>query len=269
MTSPATLSEFQARLQDLSGHLPKRLMQCADFIARNTDRIACSTVADLAGAAGVQPSAVIRFCQLMGFSGFSDMQRLFREAAGQRYPDYTVRLEKLRAGGADSPSALLAEFVDAGRASLGNLAATLETAALDRAVDLLAGAGMIHLVGLRRAFPVASYMAYALEKMAVPSILHDRVGQISQAQSLRSGDVMVAITFAPYTQDTLGLASAARAAGMSVIGITDALNSPLHRMGALPLVISELDVGDFRTLSASFALAQALSVAVGARRSPK
>ncbi len=264
--APATMEEFQARLVALSESLPKRLLQCADYIALNTDRIALSTVAELSAAAGVQPSAFMRFCQILGFSGFSDMQRLFRGTAGHRYADYTTRLENLRAGGADSPSALLAEFVDAGRASLGNLATTVETAALDRAVGVLVKAAMIHVIGLRRAFPVASYLTYAFEKMGIPSMLHDGVGNFNHSHAVRAGDALIAISFAPYTQDTLDVARHAAAAGHPVIGITDALNSPLHRIGAIPLVISELDVGDFRTLSGSLALAQALSVAVGARR---
>jgi DNA-binding MurR/RpiR family transcriptional regulator len=268
-TAPATVEEFQVRLIALSENLPKRLLQCADYIAQNTDRIAFSTVAELAAGAGVQPSAFMRFCQLLGFSGFSDMQRLFRENHDHRWPDYTTRLENLRAGGSDSAAALLAEFVEAGRSSLGNLASTLDASVLEQAVAALVSARMIHVIGLRRAFPVANYLTYAFEKMEIPSMLHDGVGNYSHRHALQSGDVLIAITFAPYTQDTLDLARHAAAAGNKVIGITDALNSPLHRLGAIPLVVSELDVGDFRTLSASLALAQALSVAVGARRASK
>src|SRR5690606_18549988 len=122
--APASVDEFQERLVQIADTLPKRLRQCADFVPHNTDKIAVSTVAELAAAAGVQPSAFMRFCQLLGFTGFSDMQRLFRDSYGQRWPDYATRLENLRAAGSQSPSALLAEFVEAGRLSLERLAAT-------------------------------------------------------------------------------------------------------------------------------------------------
>lgn len=69
--APASIEEFQTRLVEISKTLPKRLKQCADYIAQNTDRISISTVADLSDAAGVQPSAFMRFCQEMVFSGFS------------------------------------------------------------------------------------------------------------------------------------------------------------------------------------------------------
>ena len=269
LTAPVSTEEFRARLAAISEGLPKRLLQCADFIALNTDRIAVSTVAELSAAAGVQPSAFMRFCQLLGFSGFSDMQRMFRETYKQRWPDYTTRLQNLRAAGGDSPSALLAEFVEAGQASLSALAATIDAAQLDRAVEALATARMIHIIGLRRAFPVASYLTYAFEKMKIPTMLHDGVGNFNHRHALRDGDALIAITFAPYTQDTVDLARYAAEAGHHVVAITDALNSPLCKVSANSLLVSEVDVGAFRSLSASLALALALSVAVGARISGK
>ena len=51
---------------------------------------------ELAEAAEVPPSAFVRFCQLFGFSGFSEMQRLFRDAYAPRWPDYPTRIEALR-----------------------------------------------------------------------------------------------------------------------------------------------------------------------------
>ncbi|AWD20359.1 MurR/RpiR family transcriptional regulator [Pseudogemmobacter blasticus] len=265
-TPPATVDEFRDRLAALADSLPRRLQQCADFIAANTDRIAVSTVAELAAGADVPPSALMRFCQILGFSGFSDMQRLFREAWSPGPPDYSTRLRNLKAGGAGRPAALLAEFVEAGRLSLESLTKSVDEAALDRAVGLLAGAGMIHLVGLRRAFPVASYLAYVFEKMQVPALLHDGVGKLDHRFALRPGDALLAITFAPYSPETLALAQDARERGLAVVALTDQAGGPLARLASAALVVPEVDFGAFRSLSATIALALALAVAVGSAR---
>ncbi len=264
--APASLDEFQTRLVEITDGLPKRLRQCADYVAQNTDRIAVSTVADLSSSAGVQPSAFMRFCQLMGFSGYSQMQRMFRENYTQRWPDYATRLENLRAGGDETPSALLAEFVDAGRTSLENLASSIDPETLEKAVQMLADAPMIHIIGLSRAYPVAAYLAYALEKMAVPAMLHGKVGNLDQRHAILPVDVLFAISFAPYTEETLDLVTFANAQNNQVVAITDALNSPLHQLGATTLMVSEADVGAFRALSAPLSLAITLAVAVGTRR---
>jgi len=265
--APRSIEEFNDRLKTISADLPKRMRQCAEYLAENVDRIAVSTVAELAAGADVQPSAMMRFCQVMGFSGFSEMQRLFRSAYAGSLPDYSVRLTNLRDRGADSPSALLAEFVDAGRLSLERLATTVDARLLDEAVAKLAAARMIHLIGLRRSFPVAAYLAYAFEKMNIPSMLHDMAGQMEQRHALRGGDAVIAISFSPYRQETIDMAQAANALGLSVVAITDTMVSPLRLPGVVPLLVSEVDFGEFRALSATLSLAITLAVSVGSRRS--
>ena len=265
-SAPETLEALFQLIGERAESLPKRLRQCADFISQNPDRVAVSTVAELAAAAEVQPSALMRFCQEFGFSGFSQMQKLFRDEYSRKWPDYSTRLQNLRSTGEGRPEVLLAEFVEAGRTSLERLTSTVDPALLERAVDLLAAAPVVHLVGYRRSFPVASYIAYALDKMAVPAVLHSAVGQLSSRHALRQGDAVLAITFAPYSAETLGFVEAACTASHPVVAITDSLSNPLQRLGVLPLLVSEVDVGAFRALSATFALAIALAVALGARR---
>ncbi|WP_274426919.1 MurR/RpiR family transcriptional regulator [Chelativorans sp. YIM 93263] len=262
-SAPASIEQLLDRMLQISDDLPKRLKQCADYVATNPDRVAVSTVAEMAEGAGVQPSAFMRFCQVLGFSGYSQMQRLFRESYAQNWPDYATRLEKLRESGAGRPSALLAEFVEAGRLSLENLAKTIDPQVLDSAIKALAEAHMVHIVGLRRAFSVASYLAYAFEKMNVPTMLHDSVGMLDSRHAIRADDAVIAITFAPYTPETVKLAETAHHAGADVVGITDSLASPLRPVTTQILTVSEADFGDFRSLSATLSLAVTLVVAVG------
>ena len=266
LTPPASVEEFRTRLALVMDTLPRRLRQCADFIAANSDRIAVSTVAELAAGADVPPSALMRFCQILGFSGFSEMQRLFREAYNPGWPDYATRLKNLKEGAGGQPAALLAEFVEAGRLSLEALTKSLDEAALAQAVALLAAADTVHVVGLRRAFPVASYLAYVFDKMQVPAMLHDGVGKLDHRFALRPGDALLAITFAPYSEETLSLAAEARARGLPVVALTDRLTSPLARHASAVLTVTEVDFGAFRSLSATIAMAIALAVAVGSAR---
>ena len=264
--APATVEAFRERLAAITDDLPKRLRQCADHIAANTDRIAVSTVAELAAGADVPPSALMRFCQIMGFSGFSEMQKLFREAYAPGWPDYSTRLKNLKANRAGSPAALLAEFVEAGRLSLEALAKSVDEQVLETAVGSLSRADTIHVVGLRRAFPVASYLAYVFEKMSGPAMLHDGVGKLDHRFALRPGDAVLAITFAPYSEETLALATDAHARGLPVVALTDRLTSPLARHADAVVTVPEVDFGAFRSLSATIAMAISLAVAVGSAR---
>lgn len=265
-SAPESLPELQERLQQVIQSAPKRMQDCAVYLAANSDRIAISTVAELAKGAGVAPSALMRFCQMLGFSGFSEMQRLYRDSYVPVLPDYEARLASLRRQGQDSPTAILGEFVEAGRKSLEKLVNDTPQQELERAVEILAEASLIHLIGLRRAYPVSSYMAYALEKMSVPAILHDQAGRLDHGRAMRDGDALIAVSFSPYTPETLALADQAVARGLPVVAITDSPAGPFQREGIQQICVSEANFGAFRSLSASLSIAITLAVAVGARR---
>ena len=66
--------EFQHRYEGLSPHLQR----IAHFALGDPNRFALQTVAETARETDVQPSTVIRFAKVFGFSGFSEMQRVFR-----------------------------------------------------------------------------------------------------------------------------------------------------------------------------------------------
>lgn len=263
---PATIEAFRARLADLSGNLPRRLQQCVDYLAANQDSIAVSTVAEIAAGAGVPPSAVMRFCQIVGFRGYSDMQRLVRSALSLGLPDYATRLANLKSGPAGRPATLVAELVEAGRVSLERLTQDLDESALNQAVDILASANVIHLAGYRRALPVATYLTYVFEKLAIPAMLHDGIGGLDQCTAMRSGDALLAVTFAPYSSETLSLVAEARARGLPVVILTDPPATPLLSQADLILTVAEADFGAFRSLSATTALALSLAVAVATHR---
>lgn len=265
MRPAQSVEELRERIRDLEGGLPKRLRQVARYVLENSEKIAVSTVAELAEAADVQPSAFVRFCQAVGFSGFSEMQKLYRSDYAQRWPDYPTRLVRLRER-SGSPAHLLGDFIEAGHKSLNALSENFDILTLDRAVALLSDAANIHVVGLRRAFPVASYLSYMLDRMKLPVLLHSAIGGMVHQHALRQGDILIAITFAPYSKETVEVAKAAARQGVPVLGITDGRGSPICPVSREVLIVTEVDAGAFRSLSATMALAAALAVAAGAAK---
>ena len=202
---------------------------------------------------------------MLGFSGYSEMQKLFRENYSGGWPDYNTRLEHLRKTAANSAPALLAEFAEAARTSIESLLKTVEVQALEQSVDCIAKAELIHIIGLNRAFPVASYLAYAFEKMQIPAVLHSTVGKLDNRHTIRPGDVVLGITFSPYSPETIDLCKTSAQKGIDVIAITDTIVSPMCKFAKHSLLVSEVDFGSFRALSATLCLAITLAVAVGSK----
>jgi DNA-binding MurR/RpiR family transcriptional regulator len=133
-------------------------------------------------------------------------------------------------------------------------------------VTLLGDAETIHLVGLRRSFPVASYLFYVFEKMRIPTVLHGAPGGLNSESTIRSGDVAIVVTVAPYSEEAVMLSRHAAERGVPVIGITDGADSPIVGIPGETLWVREVDIGAFRALSATLTLATALAVAVGTVR---
>jgi len=259
-----------ARREDL----PKRLVQVAAFALENPDEIAFGTVASVASQAHVQPSTLIRFAQTIGYAGFTDLQEVFRAQLKARWPDYRERLARIgppAPQGRSPGSDLLDGFAESAIASIERLRSSVAPSDFDRAATLLARADTIYLLGLRRAFPVTAYLAYALGKLGFRAVLVDQVAALGPEQMAGAGkrDALVAVSFAPYTPATVELAAQAAGRKVPVIAITDSPLSPLSPTAAVQIEIVEADYAGFRSLSATLSLAMALAVAAGAQRSGK
>jgi DNA-binding MurR/RpiR family transcriptional regulator len=86
-----------------------------------------------------------------------------------------------------------------------------------------------------------------------------------QLRGLREGDVMIAISYAPYAEETLQATEFALARGARLIAITDSRMSPLGNDATVTLVISESSTFGFRSLTNTMALAQSLFIALAYR----
>ena len=159
-------------------------------------------------------------------------------------------------------------FCDAAENSVASLRERLDPAALDRAVDMLARAETVYLIGLRRSFPIASYMAYAFGKLGVRSILIDAVGGLAAEQLTFATrrDAVLAVSFTPYASETVALAQAAAARQVPIVSITDSPFSPLARTADLWIEVVESNFECFRSMAATLALAMTLTVAIAEKR---
>lgn len=267
--APVDIEGLRGLIRDRADLLPKRLRQVAALVLERPDELAFASVAEAARLAGVQPSTVVRFAQAFGFSGFSHMQALFQARLKAGFPDYGARVDALiDEDGPQSPAALLEGFARSAAASVERLRDSASQEALERCVDILAGAQTIYLLGARRVFPIVAYLAYTFGKLGLRAALIDHVGGLGPEQiALLDGrDAALAVSFTPYASTTLELAQGAARRGAAVVAITDSPFSPLAGFAAAWIEVAETDFAGFRSLSASVALALTLAVAVAERR---
>ncbi|WP_435102441.1 MurR/RpiR family transcriptional regulator [Arhodomonas sp. AD133] len=268
---PQTPSELRAAILDSYEALSKRLQQIARFALDHPNDMALETIAVIARRAEVQPSAVIRFAKAFGFSGFSDMQRVYQARLAETALSYSERIRRLRAehthNGEPTVYGMLQEFCEANTLSLEHLPETVSADKLEAAADVLAHARAIHLCGHRRSFPVVAYLAYSLGRIDCYANLLDGVGGMlrQQAGALTSDDALIAVSFHPYAEETTDVVARARKRRCPTIVITDSPLSPIAAEANVCFEIHDAELHTFRSLTASMCLAQVLCVGVGLR----
>jgi len=268
--APRSFADLQALIGARMSMLPRRLSQIASFALSFPDEMALGTAAGIAQKAGVQPSALVRFSQSLGYSGFTDMQGVFQSRLRERVPSYEERLAHLRERGLQlSDAALLLDgFADAAVRSLDALRTNIDHATIDAAVAALARAETIYLVGLRRSFPVVAYIAYAMGNLGIRNVLIDGVAGLGaeQLRFISARDALIAVSFQPYAPETATLAAEAKARGPHVVAITDSPLSPLVPHADTRIDIAEANFEGFRSIAATMALGISLAVATAAAR---
>jgi DNA-binding MurR/RpiR family transcriptional regulator len=269
--TPRDFESLRAMIITRRQALPKRLAQVAAHTLDNPDEVAFGTTASIAAAADVQPSTLVRFAQHFGFEGFSDLQRIFRDRLKERTGSYEERLAALRAGAGSHEGAILDGFLDTARRSLDTLSHAIDAAKLERAVAILAGARTIHLIARRRSYPISTYMAYAFGKLGIScALVGSPVGIDVEVLALANDkDAAIAISFSPYASETADHARSLTERGVPVIAITDSAFSPLAGCATEWFEVAEADFAGFRSLSATMALAMALTVSVAERRADR
>jgi len=270
---PRDFAALRNLIVERAGDLPRRLTQVAAYALENPDEMAFGTVASIAVEAKVQPSTLVRFSQSLGYQGFSELQEVFRSRLRERVLNYEERIEQLREHRSTAGTAALMfdGFADAAGKSIASLREKLDAHQLDLAVEMLAKAETIYLVGLRRSFPISSYMAYAFGKLAIRNVLVDAIGGLAAEETsfATSRDIVLAISFTPYASETVTLAQKLAARQVPIISITDSPFSPLAPISKTWFEVQEANFEGFRSMAATLSLAMTLTVAVAERRSPR
>lgn len=270
MARASTFDQFADAVAAAYPRLSPQQQQIAQFVLEHPDQLALGTVATVAEAVAVQPSALIRFANALEFGGFTEMQQVFRDRLLDRSSSYRERIAALRrdAGGgtrAQPGAGVLHQFVAEGMAELSQLEDNTRTEDLAEAAALICAATRVHVLAQRRAFPVAAYLSYALGQLDVKVQLLDGVGGMlpDVLRQIDADELLLVTSFKNYSPDVVAAAQGAHARGVPVVAITDFALSPLKPHARVCFELGQGAGAAFRSLVGPLCLAQALVVGVG------
>lgn len=269
---PQTVEEMNALIVERNDKLSARLKVVAGWLLDHPQQVALNTLAEIAKAAGVHASTLVRFANYFGFDGFSDLQKLYKAQIIDQQSNYLERIRQLKNSAAEptetQAGVLLNEFTEGNLLALQLLQQSVQPQLLADTVNTLNRANEIFLCGLRRMYPVAAYLYYTLCHMDVRCHIIDGTAAMEQEQIrwATPESVLIAITVSTYANVTAEVVRAASRQGCKVVLITDSELCPVAHLADHLLVVREAEVRTFRSLNSTLCLAQTLCVALGFQR---
>ncbi|HEV7267874.1 MAG TPA: MurR/RpiR family transcriptional regulator [Falsiroseomonas sp.] len=221
----------------------------------------------IAEKAGVAPATLLRLARRLGLDDYGDLRGICRDRVrdNTRSVPFSHRGRALQArdgagqGGGFAPDLFIAETR--------NLEPTLGGDVddrLDTAVSLLIEARRVLLVARRTCYPVGCCFHYAYSLFRPNgALLEDRAGSFApELLDIAPADVLLAVSFEPYSTETITAVELAHAAGAPIIAITDVGFSPLARVAEVSFIVGNGSPTFLQSIVVATALVQALATKV-------
>ncbi len=227
-TPQKTLSELAGQLDELTPELRK----AAIYVLENPNDVGVSSIREIAGAAKVKPNTFVRMARSVGFDGYEDFRKSFREEIRRghvNFPDRARWLQSLSRTG--KLGGLYADMVSSAIRNIEETFAGIDDRRLTAAADAIWASRQTFVLGVgvnnanSRNF---TYLAgTGMEQFhAIPHSGSVAVDDLARADQR---DVLIAITCKPYRSEVVEAVQIAREQGVRVIGISDSPASPVIR----------------------------------------
>ncbi len=233
-SSEASVPGLVDMLRERYPELSAGQRRIADFLVQQEDEAQFLTAAQLAARVGLSESGVVRFAQLLGFSGYPELRRAVCHDFRMRATTSAL-LVSGRTALAEEPD-LIWEIARRDAALIQETAGRLDRVMLQRCTDAILGADQVFVTGHRASYALAEYLAVTLRQATgVGTPLSFGTGMVFDiVGSAKSGDVVVAISITPYSQQTMDILYAAKQRGLCTVAITD------HPLGAPGRIADEV-----------------------------
>jgi DNA-binding MurR/RpiR family transcriptional regulator len=269
---PRNLDQLRRFVTQRREKLTPRMLDAARFVLGHPNVVALNPVSAVAKQADIAPTAFVRLAKALGYGGFSDLQAMLLEPL--RRSGGRSLGERIRHYGGEQPlqdpsdpADIVRTFSRANIASLEHLGEVAGDIPLTETIALLESARAVHIIGLRRSYPVAAYLAYALSRIGRHAYQITGLGGTirEQVAAVRKGDVLVAISFPPYAEDTIKACKDVRSRGGDIIAITNSVASPIATSARLLIEVNDAQLLGFRSLTALMCLAQSIAMGLAFR----
>jgi DNA-binding MurR/RpiR family transcriptional regulator len=240
--------------------LPPGEKRLADTTLSRLNNLASYSATELAAEARVSKATAARFFRRVGYQSFGHARRQARAEAHLASPLYALA----EVNPNERTSDALSKHVSTDIKNLTDTFQRQNPKHLALAVNLLAKAPRVRVIGLRNGHFVAQHATYLLAQLRddVASLPGSSMTPAEDLASLHTNDVLLVVDFRRRAALLSKVVSAARAAGASLIFITSPGMSALTRPGDVALQCLTDGASIFDSYVAAVSIVNYLSTAV-------
>lgn len=259
-------SDILTNIQSSLPSFSKGQKLIAKYILESYDKAAFMTASKLGKTVGVSESTVVRFAVELGYEGYPSMQKALQAMILNRLTSVQrIEVTNDRIGDQDVVSMVLQADIDKIRMTN----ETTDREAFEAAVNAIIKAENIYIVGVRSSASLANFLGFYFNYMFdnVRLVTDSGTGSIfEEVVRVSPRDVVIGISFPRYSSSTIKGIAYCHDVGATVIGLTDAVDSPVGKCSDYVLVAKSDMVSLVDTLVAPLSLINALIVAAAQRR---
>jgi DNA-binding MurR/RpiR family transcriptional regulator len=264
----ARFKEIKSRIQKYYPDLPKNHKKLADFFINNFDKIPFYSVQDISEATRTSVASVVRFAQRIGFLGFLEM----REEISKELQNHISNKEIFSL--LDSTATEDDTLTIIANQDIKNINETLtqiDRDYFDSTIKMILKAKRVYTVGLGVSNLLAQMLAYQLNQVSIDAyaLSHSHSTFLEQLIFLNSSDLIIALSFMPYSIETIDAAKYAKKKKITVISITNSNASPITFSSNANLVVKSENLLFTNSFAAISVLINAITTECALRNKTK
>lgn len=238
------MSEFSRRVAEHQNLFTNSQRTIASYLSEHLDVAAFRSLNDLAQKIGVSTTSVIRFSRVLGYQGFSEMQKSIQSDYHLSSSTKRSLPNRIETMSSIPDNKLLADSFHNDIINIQQTLAAQKSENLSQAVELISNARSVYILGLRTSFSSAYYMASRLGEIRNNVRLIQSSGLLYPEEIVDGGpdDVCIAYMFPRYSKISSTIISWLKNSGCKIILFTSLNYQAVSGYGdiILPCAISSL-----------------------------
>jgi len=247
MPSDSLPQPVQTRLAEAYRDLPEAMRRIADALMSDPLLGALWGIEAMSDRAEVSVGTVVRFAKRLGYKGFSEFRDALREACHARSGD--AELEQMAV-----PTDVFGTLAEVTRRDGENLKRLIQM--VDQ--DMLTSAAAL-LQNARHRVILGRGVSHVMSLPCIAAIPSDFSNQVA---NLDSKDLLVVLSFSPYSRESVDSAMFARESGIPVLAFSDRPDSPLKPFADILIPVPSEDLLFSCSITTFAALAHAFAIVV-------